>query len=172
MSCRFQSEVKEVDEKFISQIILKLHRGIQLDEYEINLINVALRKENNIKREPYYEVVYHDEYDHTEHRVMNPVRRGCADHGDYMVQYDRFEVDFNRYIPKRCGGESILFEPKVEREKKFLEFFEYMSELSDKNNLALMIQSYIQKYGPFTNEVGEKVRMILEEKSEVQQDAD
>lgn len=152
-----------MDEKYICQIILKLHRGIQLDEYEINLINVALRKENNIKREPYYEVVYHDEYDCAEHRIMNPVHRGCKDGGDYIIECDRFEVDFNRCIPKRGD---VLFEPKVEREKKFLEFFEYMSKLGDKNNLALMIQSYTQKYGPFTNEVGEKVRMILEEKSE------
>lgn len=160
------SHIETMDEEYIKQILIKLHRGIQLDEHEIKLINVALRKENNIKQEPYYEVVYHDEYDCTEHRVMNPVHRGCFDHGDYMIQYDRFELNFNRCIPKRGGEESILSDPKVEREKKFLEFFEYMSELSDRANLALMIQAYIQKHGPFSNEVGEKVRMILEGKSE------
>ena len=66
----------------------------------------------------------------------------------------------------KSGEQIVYIEPKIVREKKFLEFFEYMSELSDKNGLALMIESYVQKYGPFTNEVGEKVIMLLEEKSE------
>lgn len=66
----------------------------------------------------------------------------------------------------KSGEQIVYIEPKIVREKKFLEFFEYMSELSDKNGLALMIESYVQKYGPFTNAVDEKVRMLLEKKSE------
>ena len=62
----------------------------------------------------------------------------------------------------KSGEQIVYIEPKIVREKKFLEFFEYMSELSDKNGLALMIESYVQKYGPFTDAVGEKVRMLLE----------
>ena len=66
----------------------------------------------------------------------------------------------------KSGEQIVYMEPKIVREKKFLEFFEYMSELSDKNGLALMSESYVHKYGPFTRAVGEKVRMLLEEKSE------
>ena len=62
----------------------------------------------------------------------------------------------------KSGEQIVYIEPKIVREKKFLEFFEYMSELSDKNGLALMIESYVQKYGPFTDAVGEKVRLLLE----------
>ena len=91
---------KERNEEYIKRIMVKLFNGIRLEESEIQVINVALRKANNITQEPFYEVVYHDEYDRKEHRIMNPVGSGAVDHGDYIIQCDRFELDFNRYIPE------------------------------------------------------------------------
>lgn len=92
---------KEHNEEYLKRILVKLRSGMQLEESEIQAISVALRKANNITHEPFFEVVYHDEYDRTEHRIMNPVDSSIVAGGDYIIQRDRFEVEFNRCIPKR-----------------------------------------------------------------------
>lgn len=161
--------MSKIDVQYVSQIILKLHRGIQLDDYEINLINVALRMENNIKQEPYYEVVYHDEYDHTEHRIMNPVSKECFDHSDYMIQSDKFEVNFNRYIPKR--SEKIIqnesqTKPIKSEEDIFVDLLDSNKHVASREWICFMIESYIQVNGSFSLKNGERVRKILNESSE------
>lgn len=93
--------LNEIDEKYINTLMTRLTLGVELEDYEIKMIGAALRKANNFKQTPYYEVVYHDEYDKTESRIMNPVNSSIKDIGDYMIQCDRFELEFNRYIPKR-----------------------------------------------------------------------
>lgn len=59
----------------------------------------ALNKVRDVKHVPYYEVVYHDEYDRTEHRIMEPVSVNIIDNGDIKMREDRFELFFRRLLP-------------------------------------------------------------------------
>ena len=84
------------NEAFIKGILQKLENGIRLDAAEFAAVNTALRKENGYKQEPYFEVVYHDEYDKTQHRIMNPERHTETVHCEYKEIRDTFRVEFNR----------------------------------------------------------------------------
>lgn len=89
-------------EGFISDISIKLRENIQLDQNEIHTIMSALRESNHCFQEPYYEVIYHDKYDNTETRIMNPVdsRIGHLPSGEF-IQEDRFDLSFRRIIPRK-----------------------------------------------------------------------
>ena len=45
-------------------------------------------------------MVYHDEYGRVERRVMNPTYSSCKEEDSYYIKSDRFEIGFNRIIPK------------------------------------------------------------------------
>lgn len=85
-------------EEIICNIIRKLEVSNILTPYEFYCVNTALRKANDLKQIPYYEVVYHDEYDKTEHRVMEPVNVILRDDGHIKIRQDRFELNFNRML--------------------------------------------------------------------------
>ena len=88
-----------ITEKVISDISCKLANDIPLTDYEKERVIFALNRVRDVKQIPYYEVVYHDEYDRTEHRIMNPVSVRFQDDGHIRVRKDKFELDFNRMLP-------------------------------------------------------------------------
>lgn len=90
-------------EGFISKIETKLSINERLNPMEIQAVISALRESNHCAQEPYYEVIYHDKYDNTEIRIMNPVDSKITrmPSGE-LVQDDRFDLQFRRLIKK--GG--------------------------------------------------------------------
>ena len=89
-------------EGFIKDITRKLYENIQLNQQEIHTIISALRESKNCLQVPYYEVTYHDEYDNTETRIMNPIDYKIIQmsSGDFL-QEDRFDLNFRRIISGR-----------------------------------------------------------------------
>lgn len=85
-------------EELINDITRKLCGNVQLNPYEINTIRRALRESNHCLQEPYYEVIYHDKYDNTETRRMNPVASRKIDMYGYSIQEDRFDLNFRRIV--------------------------------------------------------------------------
>lgn len=88
-------------EGFINDITRKLCENVQLDELEIHTIISALRESEHCFQEPYYEIIYHDKYDNTETRVMNPVdsRITQMPSGEF-IQEDHFDLSFRRMVRK------------------------------------------------------------------------
>jgi len=92
-------------EDFIENITRKLYGNEQLNAYEIHTIVSALRESNHCFQEPYYEVIYHDKFDNTETRIMNPV--SSREYEDYMgckIQEDHFDLRFRRIIQEDYNG--------------------------------------------------------------------
>ena len=87
------------EQELIQGILRKLEGSNILTPYEFHCVSSALREARNIKQTPYYEVVYHDEFDRTEHRVMNPVNVSIRDDGHIKMRRDHFELYFNRLLP-------------------------------------------------------------------------
>ena len=86
-------------EEFINDITRKLCSGVRLKASEINMIIRALRESYNYLQKPYYEVIYHDKYDNTETRIMEPIAsRKMEDMNGYFIQEDRFDLNFRRII--------------------------------------------------------------------------
>lgn len=85
-------------EDLINDISRKLCSGVQLKTSEINMIIKALRESNNYLQKPYYEVIYHDKYDNTETRIMNPIVSRTMNMYGCSVQEDRFDLNFRRII--------------------------------------------------------------------------
>ena len=85
-------------EELINDITRKLCGNVQLNPNEINTIRRALRESNHCFQEPYYEVIYHDKYDNTETRRMNPIASRKIDMGGYSIQEDRFDLNFRRVV--------------------------------------------------------------------------
>lgn len=87
-------------EGFIDNILFKLHNNIQLNDLEISTVNRALRESSHCFQEPYYEVVYHDEYDNTETRIMNPVssRFSAESMSGCLIKEDHFDLRFRRIV--------------------------------------------------------------------------
>lgn len=84
---------------FINGITRKLVNNEQLTPIETQAVISALRESNNCLQKPFYEVIYHDEYDNTEHRIMEPVHSKIADTiGDCKIQEDCFDLRFRRII--------------------------------------------------------------------------
>ena len=85
-------------EAYIRNICEKLVRNEQLTAPEINSVVSALRESTQCLQTPYYEVIYHDEYDNTEHRVMNPVYSKEIEDNFYghKIKEDFFEIKFRR----------------------------------------------------------------------------
>ena len=89
--------------QFIDDIVFKLSNNIQLSDYEIQCVRVALIQQNEYKQEPYYEVIYHDEYDNKERRIMEPKFSKTSEYSGCVVRTDVFELVFNRVV--KMGGE-------------------------------------------------------------------
>lgn len=91
-------------EGFIEDITRKLCENVQLNSHEIHAIVSALRESNHCFQEPYYEVIYHDKYDNTETRIMNPVDSKIIQmpSGEF-VQNDRFDLSFRRIVPREIA---------------------------------------------------------------------
>lgn len=88
-------------EGFIDSILAKLHNNIQLNDIEINTIERALRESEHCFQEPYYEVIYHDEYGNKESRIMNPILTSTKKEAPgYIIESDYFELNFKRIIPE------------------------------------------------------------------------
>lgn len=88
-------------EGFIDSILSKLHNNIQLDDLEITTINRALRESSHCFQEPYYEVVYHDEYGNRESRIMNPVSvKTLEEIPGYLSKEVHFDLVFRRIVPE------------------------------------------------------------------------
>jgi len=86
-------------EAFLDKIVVKLHNNIQLDDLEIGTVISALRKYTENPQRPYYEVIYHDEYDNTEHRIMEPMSsRVIEDPLGHTIRDDHFELRFRRLV--------------------------------------------------------------------------
>ena len=85
-------------EDSIKDITRKLCENVRLNPNEIHTIISALRESEHCFQEPYYEVIYHDKYDNTETRIMNPVASRIIDMNGYAIQEDRFELNFKRAI--------------------------------------------------------------------------
>lgn len=83
---------------FIENITRKLCENVQLNPNEIHTIISALRESEHCFQEPYCEVIYHDKYDNTETRIMNPIASRIINMDGYAIQEDRFELNFKRAI--------------------------------------------------------------------------
>lgn len=84
-------------EGYIENIQEKLFNGEQLEGDEISCVMSALYEANNCFQEPYYEVIYHDEFDNTERRIMEPVSRKVNEEDDkWMIVEDHFDLRFRR----------------------------------------------------------------------------
>ena len=92
-----------MNEIYIRDIQRKLCNNERLDGLEIRTIIAALRESKNCLQEPYYEVVYHDEYGKTESRIMNPDSSRAYSEtfidGTRIVE-DRFSINFRRLVRK------------------------------------------------------------------------
>lgn len=72
---------------------------MQLNENEIRKIISALRESNHCFQEPYYEVIYHDKYDNTETRIMEPLcSREYEDLLGRKIREDHYELRFRRIV--------------------------------------------------------------------------
>lgn len=89
-----------VKDDFIIKVKRKLCEGIRLNDFEIRCIISALMKERGVTQEPFYELIYHDEYDRQESRIMNPVYQELLERDGYCLQRDVFELNFQRIIKK------------------------------------------------------------------------
>lgn len=88
-------------EGFIKDITRKLCENVQLNSNEISTIISALRESKHCFQEPYYEVIYHDKYDNTETRIMNPIdSRIIEGPSGEIIQTDHFDLRFNRIVQK------------------------------------------------------------------------
>ena len=58
---------------YIENIERKLLNNEPLTFIEIQSVITALRESTKCFQKPYYEVIYHDEVDNTETRIMNPL---------------------------------------------------------------------------------------------------
>ena len=87
-------------EGFINNVHMKLCNNVQLNSSEIHTIISALRDSTNCFQEPYYEVIYHDKYDNTETRIMEPIYSRTIDDGlaGCRIQEDHFDLKFRRLI--------------------------------------------------------------------------
>ena len=85
-------------EELINDITRKLCGNVQLNPNEIDTIRRALRESKHCFQEPYYEVIYHDKYDNTEVRRMNPIASRKIDMDGYSIQEDRFDLNFRRIV--------------------------------------------------------------------------
>lgn len=83
----------------INKIEHYLANDMPLTEYQKECIIYALNKVRDVKQKPYYEVIYHDEYDRTERRIMEPVSMNIIDDGHVKIRKDHFVLDFNRTLP-------------------------------------------------------------------------
>lgn len=91
------------EEYFIEKIQKKLCEQQPLNENEIRTVITALRKAHNYTQTPYYEIVYHDEYDRQERRIMNPTSHSCGivpGNEEMLLTSDGFEIHFNRIVPR------------------------------------------------------------------------
>lgn len=93
-------------EDFIFSIEKKLCSNIQLNSNEIRAVISALRESSNCFQKPYYEVIYHDKFDNTETRIMEPIYSRKID--DYFgdsctqIQEDHFDLRFRRLIQEEA----------------------------------------------------------------------
>lgn len=63
----------DITKEVIKDIQYSVENNLPLTDYQKECAIYALNKVCDFKQVPYYEVIYHDEYDRTEHRIMNPV---------------------------------------------------------------------------------------------------
>lgn len=90
---------------FINVITRKLVNNEQLTPMETQAVISALRESNNCLQKPYYEVIYHDEYDNTEHRIMEPVYSRIIDSmsDGCKIHEGCFELRFRRIIKEESN---------------------------------------------------------------------
>ena len=88
-----------ITDDIINDIRRNLASDIPLSDYQKECIMYALNKVRDVRQVPYYEVVYHDEYDRTEHRIMEPMSVRLRDDGHVKIREDHFELYFNRMLP-------------------------------------------------------------------------
>lgn len=85
-------------DEFIKNIRYKLHDGIKLNETEIDFVISAIIKAKGYTQKPYFELVYHDEYDRKERRIMQPEYSRIDKDRGFYVQKSAFSLVFNRTI--------------------------------------------------------------------------
>lgn len=98
-----EKEVQQSMDKegFIKDITRKLCGDTPLNPNEIQTIIRALRESTHCFQEPYYEVIYHDKFDNTETRIMNPIdSRIIEGPSGEIIQTDHFDLRFNRILRK------------------------------------------------------------------------
>ncbi len=88
-----------ITDDIIKDIRHKLVDDTPLTDYQKECIIYALNKVRDVRQVPYYEVVYHDEYDRTERRIMEPTSVRLKDDGNIKIRQDHFELFFNRLLP-------------------------------------------------------------------------
>lgn len=88
---------------YIINIERKLTNNEPLTAIELRSVITALRESTQCFQEPYYEVIYHDEVDNTETRIMSPIYSNTMPFDeDHDIQDDCFELRFKRIVKK--GG--------------------------------------------------------------------
>lgn len=85
-------------DELISNLKGKLIRGEQLNEVEINSVVSALIKAKGYTQKPYYEVVYHDQFDRKERSIMQPEYSKIIYEDGFIKVKERFSVEINRFI--------------------------------------------------------------------------
>lgn len=91
-------------EEFIREIERKLSSRVPLSCLEIKTVIAALRESKQCYQEPYFEVVYHDEYGKCQSRIMNPEYQSKTKEmpgSDVCIVSERFSIDFNRLVREK-----------------------------------------------------------------------
>lgn len=92
---------------YIINIERKLLNNEQLTSVEIQSVITALRESTKCFQTPYYEVIYHDEVDNTERKIMDPVYSNTTPFNEnYDLRFDRFELNFKRLVKKEESEKS------------------------------------------------------------------
>lgn len=88
-------------EGFIDSILSKLGNNTPLTESEMLVVSRALHESSHCFQEPYYEVVYHDEYGNRESRIINPVSvKTLEEIPGYVMKQANFDLVFRRIVPE------------------------------------------------------------------------
>lgn len=86
---------------YIINIERKLINNEPLTYVELKSVITALRESGKCFQKPYYEVIYHDEVDNTETRIMDPVYSSRKSFNeDHDIRDDYFELHFKRVVEK------------------------------------------------------------------------
>lgn len=84
--------------ELIKNIENKLNNGIRLNEAEINSVITALFKAKGYAQEPYFELIYHDEYNKKKRSIAYPSSTRIIEKDGKILKEECFEITVERLL--------------------------------------------------------------------------